>query len=314
MKKSLIGACVITLIISVAGTLLVCDHLFGLFGRSSSSNKVIINELPSKVLNEEREVIVHLPESYDRDTERRYPVIYVLDGSSQDGHTAYSAALMARIGVMPELIVVGLPNVSGEGRQRDYTPPFMVQDLEKPGSPRGEADRFLSFLRTELIPKIESDYRTTPFRMLAGYSRGGLLVAYSLLADSQLFDARFAHSPALWREDTIMAAKLSEFLSANTNLKTFLYMSMGLAEDEEMITAYRKTVSVIAQHASSGLRWQADFIPGADHGNNSELATPVGFKALYHDWAAQDALSADGHDADFSFHSAALKADRTSAP
>jgi len=286
MKKSLFATCMMTLIISVAGTVLVCDHLFGLFGRPDFSNKAILSTLPSKVLGEDREVIVHLPESYMREPERRYPVIYVLDGSSQDGHTAQSAALMARIGVMPELIVVGLPNISGEGRQRDYTPPFMVQDLEAPDSPMGDADRFLSFLKTELIPKIESEYRTAPFRMLAGHSRGGLLVSYSLLADPQLFDARFAHSPALWRDNAILITKLAEFLSANKKLDGFVYLSIGSEENDKMMVAYQQTRSILTQATVTGLRWHADVVAGADHLGNGEMATPLGFKALYQNWSA----------------------------
>lgn len=286
MKKSLVVACGITLIISAVGTVLVCDHLFGLFGRPDFFNKAILSTLSSKVLGEDREVIVHLPESYGREPERRYAVIYVLDGSSQDIHTAHSAALMARIGVMPELIVVGLPNVSAEGRQRDYTPPFMVQDLETPGSPMGEADRFLSFLKNEVIPKIESDYRTLPFRILAGHSRGGLLVAYSLLADPQLFDARFAHSPALWRDSGILITKLEEFLCANKNLDGFVYLSIGSEENEKMMAAYQQTRSILTRAKITGLRWQADLVTGADHYNNGEMATPLGFRALYQNWSA----------------------------
>ncbi len=281
MKKIVFAACVITLMISVGGTVLVCDHLFGLFGRQAFSDKAITSKLSSQALGEEREVIVYLPESYGREPERRYPVVYVLDGSSQDIHTAQSAALMARIGVMPELIVVGLPNVSGKGRQRDYTPPFMVQDVDQPDSPMGEADRFLSFLKTELIPKIESEYRTAPFRMLAGHSRGGLLVCYSLLADPHLFDARFAHSPALWRDETILATKLAEFLSANPNLDGFFYLSIGSEENDKMMAAYQQTRSVLAQARVTGLRWQSDVVTGATHTSNGEMATPLGFKALY---------------------------------
>lgn len=51
------------------------------------------------VLGEQRDFLVHLPGSCHDAPERRYPVAFVLDGSSQDLHTAAYAALMARIGV-----------------------------------------------------------------------------------------------------------------------------------------------------------------------------------------------------------------------
>jgi len=282
MKRWKIAVGLGALVVSVAAaTVFACGYWFA---RPVFEAGVLISTLHSKILAEDRGFIVHLPESYAREPERRYPVLYVLDGSSQDTHTTYSAALMARIGAMPELIVVGIPNVGGKGRQRDYTPPFMVQDIDEPQSPMGGGDKFLAFLKTELLPHIDQHYRTQPFRMLTGHSRGGLLAVYSLVAEPQLFQALFAHSPALWRDDTIMATKLAEYLAGKPALDTFLYLSLGTAENAKMTAAFQRTLAVLKAQAPSGLRWQADLTPDASHGNNAELATPVGFHALYRDW------------------------------
>jgi hypothetical protein len=269
---------IVTFVISVIGTILVSDYLRG---DEEFAEGVTVSKLFSKILDEDREFIVHLPEGYERNPERRYPVIYVLDGSSQDIHTAHSAALMARIGVMPEVIVVGLPNTSGANRERDYTPPFMRIDIEKADSPFGGGETFLAFLKNEAIPLIEKTYRTAPDRMLAGHSRGGLFVAYSLLADSNLFHARFAHSPALWRDDALMVSKLAEFLAAAPNLQTFFYMSMGDKENDKMMAAYKNCIASLKMHSPKALHWYADVTIGADHYSNPKLATPVGFKKLY---------------------------------
>lgn len=118
-------------------------------------------------------------------------MIDVLDGSSQDVHTAVSAALMARIGVMPEVIVVGIPNIDGKVRQRDYTPPGMRQDIDDSDSPEGRADKFFAFMSTEIIPEIDKNYRTSPSRMLSGNLRGGLFVTYALTVDPSLFEAYY---------------------------------------------------------------------------------------------------------------------------
>jgi hypothetical protein len=267
-----------TFVISVIGTILVSDYLRG---DEEFSEGVTVSKLFSKALNEERELLVHLPEGYAHHAEQRYPVVYVLDGSSQDIHTAKSAALMARIGVMPEVIVVGLPNTSAANRERDYTPPFMRIDIEKSDSPMGGGETFLAFLKNEAIPQIDKTYRTKPFRMLAGHSRGGLFVAYSLLADPDLFHARFAHSPALWRDDGLMVSKLADFFASAPNLQTFFYMSMGDQENDKMMGAYKNAIASIKVHSPEGLRWYADVTVGADHYSNPELATPVGFRKLF---------------------------------
>ncbi|HLA76617.1 MAG TPA: alpha/beta hydrolase-fold protein [Vicinamibacteria bacterium] len=252
--------------------------------RPSLGKSVVPRTMDSKLLGEPREMLVHLPESYHRKPGQRYPVVYVLDGSSVDVHTAHSAALMARIGVMPEVIVVGLPNTSGANRQRDYTPPFIRRDIDKSDSPPGAGDRFIAFLRSEVMPWIEREYRTASFRVLVGHSRGGLLAVYSLIADPGLFDARIALSPALWRDDQVMVSKLRETLLSRADLDSFLYMSMGSQENEKMMAAYRSAVTTLRQHAPRGLRWSADLTEGATHATNAETSAPVGFRTLYRGW------------------------------
>lgn len=234
--------------------------------------------LSSAVLGETRAYLVHLPEGYADQPDQRYPVIYVLDGSSQDLHTAASAALMARIGVLPGMIVVGIPNVSGPGRQRDYTPPGMRQDLDEDDTRLGGGDRFLDFIETELVPAVEGEFRTNGRRELAGHSRGGLLVMHAFVSRPGQFAAFHAHSPALWRDDQAMVERLQAALAAGPGAPARLFLSLGEHENPRMAAAYEAAVAVLSDSAPPGLRWRAYRTPGADHGNNGERATPVGLQ------------------------------------
>lgn len=286
MKMRLLAAWLGTMAVSVPLTLLALDYM----SEEQLPPGAIRRTMTSGVLGEERELIVHLPDSYGREPQHRYAVLYVLDGSSQDLHTANTAGIMARIEAMPEVIVVGLPNVSAAGRQRDYTPPFMLEEVEPPGTMMGQADRFLAFLEEEVIPLVEREYRTAPFRMLAGHSRGGLLVCYSLIAAPGLFHARFAHSPALWREDAVLVTRLSAMLKDRPGLDTFLYLSIGGEENDKMLDGFNRARAALAEAAGPRLRWQADVVSGAVHLTNPVLATPLGFKALYADSGAGTAV------------------------
>ncbi|MEW6322556.1 MAG: alpha/beta hydrolase-fold protein [Acidobacteriota bacterium] len=279
MKLHLTAALAATCAVSVAATALVADYRRG---RLMPSEFVELPSLESALLGERRNLIVRLPDSYHREPARRYPVVYVLDGSSLDVPAAQSAAVMARIGVMPEVIVVGIPNVSGEGRQRDYTPPYMAQDAEVADSPRGAADRFLAFLEQELIPFVEGRYRTTGLRALAGHSRGGLFVCYSLIEKPHLFQARVAHSPALWRDGEAIVGRLASFLKQAPALDGVLYLSLGSEENAKMTAAFRSAEAVLRVHAeAAGLRWQADVVSGANHQTNATLAMPLGLEAAF---------------------------------
>lgn len=277
--RRLVMACLVTLVLSVAGTVAAVEYLRG---GAIETPYFIPRTMDSAVLGETRELLIHLPESYHREPARRYGVVYVLDGSSLDGPTADAAALLARVGLTPELIVVGLPNVSGPGRQRDYTPPFMRQDLEAGDALMGQADRFLDFVEREVIPAVARDYRTTDERLLSGHSRGGLLVAYALMARPRLFDGFLAHSPALWRDDGIMVSRLAEWLESGASPEAFLYLSIGSDEVSHMMAGFNGLRDALGRHAAkAGLRWRADVTAGADHRSNGPRAAGPGLAAYF---------------------------------
>ena len=207
--------------------------------------------------------------------------MYVLDGTSQSGHTAASASLMARVGLIPPLIVVGVPSIDGETRNRDYTPPDMRLDTEDGASQNGAADRFLSHIERELIPTVEREYRTTRPRMLAGWSRGGLFVVYSQIAAPATFDARFAHSPALWRENGLIVNRLEQALTRSAVPETFLFLSLGDGENEKMTAAFRGAVSMLERQAPGTIRWKANLSVKGTHESNPRLSTPVGLCAMF---------------------------------
>ena len=270
MKKTLWIRWMLSLVLVAAASWLATAYWFG---RDIPDPAMQQRSLASSVLGEERTYFVHLPDSYARSPTQRYPVFYVLDGTSQSVYTAATAEVMARIGAMPEVIVIGIP--SGDARNRDYTPPGMRQDAEDAGSADGQADRFLGFLQRELIPQVQREFRTTPERMLVGNSRGGLFVVHAVTAQPTLFDAYIAHSPALWRDDSMMVARLDRFLHGHRDLRGKLFLSLGSDENPKMTAAFRKAIAVLQHEAPPGLQWRALTTPGGVHDDNARKATPV---------------------------------------
>jgi predicted alpha/beta superfamily hydrolase len=242
----------------------------------------IVGRLASSALAEAREFSVRLPASYAREPRRRYPVIYVLDGPPLDGQTAEGATRLAAGGLAPDVIVVGIPNMQRGGRARDFLPPFL-SFRRRDGSPfTGGADRFLRFLRDELVPRIERDYRTTTTRLLVGHSLGAIFVCYSLAAAPALFEARFAHSPAIWRDEDAVVADVARALSAARSLGGFFYLSVGAQEGDGMGQGFEKLRAVLAERAAAaGLRWRAEVTAGAGHETNVRLATPAALRAYF---------------------------------
>ena len=171
MKKAFLYISIILASVSVT-VILMHDHFTGRFPWQPLVSAAKVLTIHSKILKEDREVIVHLPIDYD--SSKQYPVMYVLDGSSLDEPVVNSFSVLSLAGFSSAVIVVGIPNVSEESRQRDYTPSYLRQDIDDEKSPDGEADKFLTFMEAELIQFIESKYSTSDYRLFAGHSRGPL--------------------------------------------------------------------------------------------------------------------------------------------
>jgi len=244
-------------------------------GTSPAADSVVQMTYQSHILGQERELIIHLPSGYD--TTKRYPVLYVLDGSSQDQPLADKLDSLFGQGLVPQTIVVGIPNMSGSNRTLQLVPPFMLTDPANPYSPTGTADRFLEFMESELVPFIASHFVASDTRLFAGNSRGGLLVMYSLIQKPELFAGRFCFSTPLWRENNLLVERVSAFLAQRTTMRSFIYLSAGENETENIKSGLDALDAVLRNRAPSGFVWHIERTPGVDHQRNAAVS---GWSAL----------------------------------
>lgn len=154
----------------------------------------------SPQLKNRRDILVHLPPSYERGL-RRYPVLYMHDGQNLfDENTSYAGEwhvdetmqTLSRLGV--EAIIVGIPNM-----EDDRLPEYSPFDDAHYGPGRG--DQYLSFLAETLKPMIDGDFRTLPDRQhtgLMGSSMGGLISLYGFFHCHKVFGFAGVMSPSLW--------------------------------------------------------------------------------------------------------------------
>lgn len=242
----------------------------------TQEDKFIKAMIRSEILNEDRPFAVHLPRNYELDAQKKYPVMYVLDGVSQSQHAADKMQVLADAGIAPAAIVIGIQNTKGN-RERDQTPPFMKTAVEDENSPLGAGDKFLKFLETELMPLVDKTYRTSGYKALTGNSRGGLFVLYTLVERPDLFQARFLYSTPVWRYDGLMVKKVSEFLTSRNRPSGFLFLSVGEKETDRMKSGFDNLSNVLKKSGPKKLKWIADRTPHAVHEDNSLISMSKGF-------------------------------------
>jgi len=250
---------------------------YGALGQETA-DKPIETTIKSAIMNEDRSLVIHLPRHYQKDVTQKYPVMYVLDGTSQDQHTADTIDTLANAGLIPRAVVVGIPNTRGN-RERDQTPPFMRRNVDDDKSPFGEADKFLSFIKQELIPYIDAQYRTSGSRMISGNSRGGLFVLYTLIEAPELFQARFCYSTPVWRFDNLIVKKVASALGSSKRAGGFLFVAAGEKETDNIILGTRALQDVLGNVPKKRLTSVVEFAQFADHQDNAAISTGKGLRA-----------------------------------
>ena len=85
--------------------------------------EAVVTAIKSEILNESRELLIHLPNNYSRYKDTTYPVLYLLDGQRNFAHTVGTLDLLNQSGMAQEMIVIGITNTE---RTRDFTPTYDV--------------------------------------------------------------------------------------------------------------------------------------------------------------------------------------------
>jgi hypothetical protein len=229
--------------------------------------------IKSQILGEERTVLVRVPPNYAR-TDEKFPVVYMLDA-----HPPQNSMMVGIIeqqvwgGMMPEVILVGIQNTN---RTRDLTP----TKTERAGS--GGGDKFLQFLETEVIPLVEKNYRTQPFRIFAGHSLGGLTVVYSFLTRPDLFNAYIAASPSLIWDNNFVIGRAEEVFKQKKEYKKTMFLALG--NEPELQKGFNSFRDLLDRTKPKDFEYEFRQLDEENHGSVVLPAYYWGLRKIFAGW------------------------------
>jgi predicted alpha/beta superfamily hydrolase len=215
----------------------------------------------SSVLNEDRTAEIILPADFSTSSSDKCDAIYVLDGIRAYHYVAYD--YLKGEGFIPKrTILVGLLGPKdAHTRYRDFTPTRTSPDS-------GGADRYLRFLKDELVPLINKRYRTGSERSaLVGGSLGGLFTIHAMLNSPALFKSYVAIDPSLWWDGGVVNAEFRSKIGGLKGLHRVLWVHGREGEAMREMGIDRLQAALQAA-APSGFTWQC----GA-YSNETHLST-----------------------------------------
>ncbi|HEX4232045.1 MAG TPA: alpha/beta hydrolase-fold protein [Bryobacteraceae bacterium] len=203
----------------------------------------------SGIVGDSRDYYVYTPPGYDPAAHKRYPVLYLLHGYSDDAR-AWTAVGYANL-ILDGLIAQGKAKPMIIVMPLGYGDPDIVnkQFLAKSGSPFRNADtrsknfdRFTDALLKEVIPMVDKEYRTVnkrESRAIAGLSMGG---AETLLTGLNHLDTfAWVASFSAGGEANDFATEFPKLDAATAN-KQLRLLWIACGTDDRLITLNRSLV------------------------------------------------------------------------
>ena len=247
------------------------------FGQSEKIPSVVHTQhkISSAVMGEERSILVRVPPGYENGTEK-FPVVYMLDGIGYYLNLMPAIIESQAVGKqMPEMILVSIQNTN---RNRDLTP--TVDKNKKYLS--GNADRFLQFIETEVVPLVEKNYRTQPYRIFAGHSLGGLTVVHSFLTKPDLFNAYIAVSPYLHWDNNFPIKRAEEVFKQKKDWKKTMFLALG--DEPEYVAAFDSFKELLYKTKPLNFDYEFERYTDEIHTSMPLRAYNSGLRKIYAGW------------------------------
>ena len=244
------------------------------YGQSDSIVLASVKTIHSTKLNEDRILNIYLPDQFNKDS--LYPVLYLLDGSANEDfiHIVGIVQFMVMSGEMEPTIVVGIANVN---RRKDFTFPTTVEDDKKLIPVNGGSEKFIAFVKSELIPYVEANYKTTKKRTIIGQSLGGLVTSEILVKETNLFTDYVIVSPSLWWDKESLIRKFEDTKLDLTDIKVFLCVG---AEEPAVMVKDAKTLNKILSKQVKKQDYKLEILKDEDHASTLHQAAFDGLRFL----------------------------------
>lgn len=245
-----------------------------------SNVKIISDSFYIPQLNRTRRVWVYLPNDYNTQLQKRYPVLYMHDGqnvfdviTSYAGEWGVDETLSDKQTKGDKGCIVVAVDHGGTNRINEYSA------FNNPRYGGGEGEAYCDFMAHTLKRYIDSAYRTRPEREytgIAGSSVGGLISFYAAITYPEVYSKAGIFSPSFWFSDSLYP--YVDSLLMKDSIK-FYFMS-GTTESTDMVPDIDRMIALLRSKGYSDAALQ--FVTRED-GQHSEWFWKREFGDCY-DW------------------------------
>ncbi|MGB2129764.1 MAG: alpha/beta hydrolase [Flavicella sp.] len=231
-----------------------------------------VRQLSSSINQKSYELYVKLPSSYGK-SKKSYPVLILTDSD-------YAFPLVTSITrrlKLEEFITVGISYSKGDwgtvSRTRDFTPTYSPNERrghnKQAKLASGKADDFVAFIKNDVFPFLEKNYRIDASKkVFAGHSFGGLFAGYVLVTQPELFDYYLLGSPSFWYDKHCIHRFEAAYHNTHEELNAKVFFCIGEEEAllrTDMVTEMLDFEKILNSRNYKGLELRSEVIADEDH-------------------------------------------------
>lgn len=233
-------------------------------------SQTIYEEFESNKLGETREIKIQLPRNYDENTDQSYPLFIVFDGDYMFEIVAGNVDYYSYWEDMPEAIVVGINQSDTRNDDCYYS--------EQNDLPVETGAKFFEFIGMELLPYIDSNYRTENFRVAVGHGETANFINYYMLKAKPLFQAYIVVSPSLAPSmDDYISQRLKQF-----ETKLFYYLATASNDIKSIKKDAEILNTTITSIDNKNILYNFDNFEGATHYSAPAHAIPKALESIFY--------------------------------
>ncbi len=198
---------------------------FLLINSVAFAQKIYNKKVNSIQFNTDRDIKLYLPEGHDTDTIRKYPVAIVLNNDYLFDIYLGNSKIYATADLTPKQIVVGVD--VDFGRNKD------VSTVGKSGGLTTQSKKFYNYIKSELIPYLEANYKTSPYLTIVGDGDAANFLLHFLKEQKPIFNAYVSISPKLTDQSIRLLSTYNLKRLDDLDNQFYLYMSSNAFEKQE---------------------------------------------------------------------------------
>jgi len=216
------------------------------FGQNIQMEAFKSTELSGEIHNN-RTLKIYVPDSYQQDSARVYPLAIVLDAEYLFDIYVANSRLFAAKDKAPEQIVVGIFQNQKNERKKDC-------EIDMNSMLTQSSSKFYKFIKNELIGYIEDNYRISPFRTIVGNTITANFSNYFMIEPTPVFNAYININPSYSPDVADLFRGKVPTLTSNT----YYYLNNGKHNGEDKSKSIETIYYVLKNFENDNFKYKYD--------------------------------------------------------